>query len=137
MVENGIHIPGFVKRDINYEYELLNATTRSLVAGTPHSAAALLYPNGAFIANVQTGHRVFVLKNPYSDCYHFSTMKANNTHHIFRIVTSQNNYMSKKRDEQFNFENFSQQGSKFGEQRVESSSVAGINSNGDFGTLDY
>lgn len=115
----------------------MNAAARSLIAGTPHSAAALLYPNGSFVANVQTGHPVFVLKNPYSDCYHFSTMKANNTHHSFRIATSQSNYISKKTDEQFNLENFSQGGTEFGEQRIESNSVAGINSSGDFGTLDH
>lgn len=55
---------------------------KSLVTGTPHSAAPLLHNNGSFVANDQTGYPVFVIKNPYNDYYHFSTMKVNATHHI-------------------------------------------------------
>lgn len=110
LAQNGLHIPGISKRDLGYEYDLLNAAAKSLMTGTPHSAAALLHANGSFVAHDQTGHPVFVIKNSFGVDYHMSTMKGNETHHIFRIATSQGNYSSKKRDEQFNLENFSQGG---------------------------
>lgn len=62
LAENGYHIPGLFKRDVDHEHELLNAAARSLVAGTPHSATALLHPNGSFVANDQTKYPIFVVK---------------------------------------------------------------------------
>lgn len=125
------------KRDKLYEGDLGLKTASILAGNTPFSVAVLYREDGTWARNDQTGWPIYLLQNDKGSIYHFSTMKANETHHIFRIATAHANIDSPKRDEQFNLENFSEGGIESGMQKVENTNAAVINTGGDYGTIDH
>lgn len=136
LTQNALHVPG-VKREYN-DIISMAEEANSMLSDAIGRPTAMLYNSFMLpVLNDQTNMPVHIIQMPDGGLHHYSVMKANGTHNVFRLATSHSSQQLAKRDEQFNLENFSSGGIESGFYRHESQSVANLDTNNDFGQMDH